>query len=92
MQNSCTHFRIFTTAGDHMIGHVYCKFTDEEDASDALQVMNDRYYDGRKMEVEFSPVQNFQEVRCHTNHTSKLNNNLAFNLLFLLPGSLSRLR
>jgi hypothetical protein len=46
-----------------MIGHVYCKFTDEEDASDALQVMNDRYYDGRKMEVEFSPVQNFQEVR-----------------------------
>lgn len=51
--------------GDHMIGHVYCKFTDEEDASDALQVMNDRYYDGRKMEVEFSPVQNFQEVRTH---------------------------
>lgn len=50
--------------GDHMIGHVYCKFTDEEDASDALQVMNDRYYDGRKMEVEFSPVQNFQEARC----------------------------
>lgn len=46
-----------------MIGHVYCKFTDEEDASDALQVMDGRYYDGRKMEVEFSPVQNFQEVR-----------------------------
>ncbi len=51
------------TTGDHMIGHVYCKFTDEEDASDALQVMDGRYYDGRKMEVEFSPVQNFQEVR-----------------------------
>lgn len=49
-----------------MIGHVYCKFTDEEDASDALQVMNGRYYDGRKMEVEFSPVQNFQEVRHET--------------------------
>jgi RNA recognition motif-containing protein len=49
-----------------MIGHVYCKFTDEEDASDALQVMNDRYYDGRKMEVEFSPVQNFQEVQTQT--------------------------
>lgn len=53
-----------------MIGHVYCKFTDEEDASDALQVMNDRYYDGRKMEVEFSPVQNFQEVRTQTSLNS----------------------
>lgn len=49
--------------GDHMIGHVYCKFFNEEDASDAIQVMNGRYYDGRKMEVEFSPVQNFHEVR-----------------------------
>lgn len=50
--------------GDHMIGHVYCKFTDEEEASDALNVMNGRYYDGRKMEVEFSPVTDFREARC----------------------------
>jgi splicing factor U2AF subunit len=50
--------------GDHMIGHVYCKFRDEEEASDALQVMNGRYYDGRKMEVEFSPVTDFREARC----------------------------
>jgi len=50
--------------GDHMIGHVYCKFHDEEEASDALQVMNGRYYDGRKMEVEFSPVTDFREARC----------------------------
>jgi splicing factor U2AF subunit len=47
-----------------MIGHVYCKFFNEEDASDALQVMNGRYYDGRKMEVEFSPVTDFREARC----------------------------
>jgi splicing factor U2AF subunit len=50
--------------GDHMIGHVYCKFRDEEDAADALQVMNGRYYDGRRMEVEFSPVTDFREARC----------------------------
>jgi splicing factor U2AF subunit len=50
--------------GDHMIGHVYCKFREEEYASDALQVMNGRYYDGRKMEVEFSPVTDFREARC----------------------------
>ena len=50
--------------GDHMIGHVYCKFFSEEDASDALQVMNGRLYDGRRMEVEFSPVTDFREARC----------------------------
>jgi len=50
--------------GDHMIGHVYAKFSDEEEASDALNVMNGRYYDGRKMEVEFSPVTDFREARC----------------------------
>lgn len=50
--------------GDHMIGHIYCKFRDEEDASDALQVMNGRFYDGRRMEVEFSPVTDFREARC----------------------------
>lgn len=50
--------------GDHMIGHVYIKFFNEEDASDALQVMNGRFYDGRKMEVEFSPVTDFREARC----------------------------
>mmetsp|Transcript_28497 Transcript_28497/g.77163 ORF Transcript_28497/g.77163 Transcript_28497/m.77163 type:complete len:294 (+) Transcript_28497:165-1046(+) len=50
--------------GDHMIGHVYCKFFNEEDASDAMQAMNGRFYDGRKMEVEFSPVTDFREARC----------------------------
>lgn len=50
--------------GDHMVGHVYCKFFNEEDASDALHAMNGRYYDGRQMEVEFSPVTDFREARC----------------------------
>lgn len=50
--------------GDHIIGHVYCKFEDEDCAADALNVMNGRYYDGKKMEVEFSPVVDFREARC----------------------------
>ena len=50
--------------GDHMIGHVYAKFSDEEEAADALNIMNGRYYDGRRMEVEFSPVTDFREARC----------------------------
>ncbi|KAL9178490.1 hypothetical protein ACHAXT_001828 [Thalassiosira profunda] len=50
--------------GDHMIGHAYAKFSEEEEAADALNVMNGRYYDGRRMEVEFSPVTDFREARC----------------------------
>lgn len=48
--------------GDHMVGNVYAKFSDEEDAADALNVLNGRYYDGRKLEVEFSPVTDFREA------------------------------
>lgn len=50
--------------GDHMIGHVYVKYYDEEDAADALGVLNGRYYDGRPMAVEYSPVTDFREARC----------------------------
>lgn len=50
--------------GDHLVGHVYAKFTDEEEAADALNIMNGRYYNGKKMQVEFSPVQDFREARC----------------------------
>ena len=45
-----------------MIGHVYAKFSEEEEAADALNVMNGRYFDGRRMEVEFSPVTDFREA------------------------------
>lgn len=50
--------------GDHMIGHTYVKFEDEENASDALQVMSGRYYDGRPLVIEFCPVTDFKEARC----------------------------
>ena len=50
--------------GDHMIGHVYCKFHSEEEASDALMGLSGRFYDGRQLQVEFSPVTDFGEARC----------------------------
>jgi splicing factor U2AF subunit len=50
--------------GDHMIGHVYVKYADEEMAADALQALQNRYYDGRLVQAEFSPVTDFKEARC----------------------------
>mmetsp|Transcript_5474 Transcript_5474/g.10045 ORF Transcript_5474/g.10045 Transcript_5474/m.10045 type:complete len:251 (+) Transcript_5474:52-804(+) len=55
---------VVDNVGDHLIGHVYCKFQEEEQASDALMGLSGRYYDGRQLDVEFSPVTDFREARC----------------------------
>lgn len=55
---------VVDNVGDHMIGHLYVKFTDEEEAADALEQLQGRYYDGILMDVEYSPVTDFREARC----------------------------
>ena len=55
---------VVDNVGDHMIGHTYVKFTDEEEAADALEQLQNRYYDGILMDVEYSPVTDFREARC----------------------------
>jgi splicing factor U2AF subunit len=55
---------VVDNVGDHMIGHTYVKFTDEEEAADALEQLQGRYYDGILLDVEYSPVTDFREARC----------------------------
>jgi splicing factor U2AF 35 kDa subunit len=50
--------------GDHLVGHVYVKYYDEEDASDALHAISQRTYQNTPIIVEFSPVTDFREARC----------------------------
>lgn len=50
--------------GDHMVGNVYVKFSDEEEAENALQKLNGRFYAGRMLACEYSPVTDFREARC----------------------------
>lgn len=50
--------------GDHMIGNVYAKFASEDDAENAARNLNGRYYGGRVISCEFSPVTDFGEARC----------------------------
>ncbi|CAN0428879.1 unnamed protein product, partial [Scytosiphon promiscuus] len=50
--------------GDHLIGNVYVKFMDEEDADSALKGLTGRWYAGRPIMCEFSPVTDFREARC----------------------------
>lgn len=47
-----------------MIGNVYVKYASEDDAAKAAGNLSGRYYAGRVIECEFSPVTDFREARC----------------------------
>eukprot|EP01083_Nonionella_stella_P040455 109779_1 len=50
--------------GDHMFGNTYVKFATEEQAHKALINLRGRYYCGRIVQAEYSPVTDFREGRC----------------------------
>ena len=50
--------------GEHLIGNVYVKFYEELDAEKALRGLSGRYYSGKPIKVEYSPVTDFKESRC----------------------------
>jgi len=49
---------------DHMIGNVYVKYFKEEDAEKALRGLTGRFYGGKPIVAEFSPVTDFREASC----------------------------
>jgi len=50
--------------GDHMLGNVYVKYCDEEDTEKAVVGLSGRFYAGRLVTAELSPVTDFREGRC----------------------------
>ncbi|KAB2631621.1 splicing factor U2af small subunit B-like [Pyrus ussuriensis x Pyrus communis] len=49
---------------DHMVGNVYVQFREEDHAQAALQNLTGRFYAGRPIIVDFSPVTDFREATC----------------------------
>lgn len=58
------HLCVCDNLADHMVGNVYVKFRDEEGAARALQGLHGRFYAGKPIQVEFSPVTDFRESTC----------------------------
>ena len=58
------HLCVCDNLADHMVGNVYIKFRDEDGAARALQGFQGRYYAGKPIQVEFSPVTDFRESTC----------------------------
>ena len=69
--------------GDHMIGNVYAKFTDEEGASKAFNALAGKYYHSNLVQEEYSPVINFRECRCRNYEEDKCERGGFCNFLHL---------
>ena len=49
---------------EHLLGAVYVQYDDEDNAEKAYKMLNGRYYNGRQLYAEYSPVTDFREARC----------------------------
>ena len=56
--------KVCDNVGDHLIGNVYIKFRTEEQAAAAVHGINRRFYAGRPLYAELSPVTDFRESCC----------------------------
>ncbi|CAN8287618.1 unnamed protein product [Cochlearia groenlandica] len=58
---------------DHMIGNVYVLFKEEDQAAAALKALQGRFYSGRPIIADFSPVTDFREATCRQYEESNCN-------------------
>ncbi|GAB4837624.1 hypothetical protein Ancab_002473 [Ancistrocladus abbreviatus] len=49
---------------NHMIGNVYVQYKEEDQAAAALHALHGRFYSGRPIIAEFSPLRDFREATC----------------------------
>ena len=70
---------------DHLVGNVYVKFREEESAAAALTALCGRYYSGRPILVEFSPVTDFRESTCRQYEENTCNRGGYCNFMHLKP-------
>jgi splicing factor U2AF subunit len=58
---------------DHLMGNVYARFKYEEDAQKAKDSFNSRWYAGRPIYCELSPVTDFGEACCRQHEQNDCN-------------------
>lgn len=56
---------------DHLVGNVYARFKYEADAQKALDNFSTRWYDGRPVYCELSPVTDFKEACCRQHDSNE---------------------
>jgi len=71
--------------GDHLVGNVYIKLKDEDNATKACKEMNNRWFDGRPIYAELSPVSDFREACCRQYELGECNRGGFCNFMHLKP-------
>ncbi|KAI9488541.1 hypothetical protein BDB00DRAFT_847684 [Zychaea mexicana] len=69
--------------GDHLVGNVYCQYRYEEAAGNAVESLNDRFYAGRPLYAELSPVTDFREACCRQHEIAECNRGGFCNFMHL---------
>lgn len=70
---------------DHLVGNVYVKYREEESALAALNALSGRFYAGRPILCEFSPVTDFRESTCRQYEENTCNRGGYCNFMHLKP-------
>lgn len=71
--------------GDHLVGNVYIKFDREEDAEKAVEELNNRWFNGRPIHAELSPVTDFREACCRQYEMGECTRGGFCNFMHLKP-------
>ena len=71
--------------GDHLVGNVYIKFKNEEDAEKAVNDLNNRWFAGRPIHAELSPVTDFREACCRQYEMGECTRSGFCNFMHLKP-------
>ncbi|KAL0267579.1 UNVERIFIED_CONTAM: hypothetical protein PYX00_009810 [Menopon gallinae] len=71
--------------GDHLVGNVYIKFRREEDAEKAVNDLNNRWFGGRPVYAELSPVTDFREACCRQYEMGECTRSGFCNFMHLKP-------
>jgi len=69
--------------GDHLIGNVYARYEMETEAQAAVDSLNNRWYAGRPLYSELSPVTDFREACCRQNENGECNRGGFCNFMHL---------
>jgi len=69
--------------GDHLIGNVYARYEWETEAQSAVDNLNQRWYAGRPLYAELSPVTDFREACCRQNENGECNRGGFCNFMHL---------
>ena len=50
--------------GDHIVGNVYVRYINEDYAENAINNINGRFFNGKKIDAQYSSVTDFSNAKC----------------------------